>query len=299
MDYEGKDDNNENGMNLEEQDQDREQDDDNNFVEESHIHIDFTDDLKIGSANNSNQLTIVEQQTSSDLNQSIEGTELTMNQSSSFSNLSDFNPYKVQSVRSTSNRGRYKNVFKIYQGQNSSSYNSVAKSLQTPARCSNPIGYNGNLGHNAKLLKHTMERHKYLTQEEQDFYENVGGFLGNGTIDDFDFSCQNKRELVVRVKQACEKHGFPVRLGQVRTENPQKIAFQFICSFRLPRMKRNILQKNNCTFYVRYKQNPNSLYFTLTDYDEVHNHPVRDILQFYISRYQFRLPNYRYGNYQV
>jgi hypothetical protein len=34
--------------------------------------------------------------------------------------------------------------------------------------------------------------------------------------------------------------------------------------------KRAALQ---CKFYVTFKLNQNSLYFTLADYDEVHNHP--------------------------
>eukprot|EP00347_Sterkiella_histriomuscorum_P010081 403338753 len=159
-------------------------------------------------------------------------------------------------------------------------FNLYLKNLQSPQ--------------NWHLMQISHEKHKYLTEDEQHQYEKIGAFKIPGNIDEYDFQCQNKRELVLRAKEISEANGFPIRMGKIDTDKPGKVQFQFVCSYRHKQYTQNMVNKQGCSFFVRYRQNPQSLYFTLADYDEFHNHPVRDIMEYYQQRNQFRPYNYQY-----
>ncbi len=58
----------------------------------------------------------------------------------------------------------------------------------------------------------------------------------------------------------------------------QCYSFQCAClpSSKVAQSKSEII----CPFYLRYKQNTQSKYFTLYDYDEMHNHPMKSFMRF-------------------
>ena len=67
--------------------------------------------------------------------------------------------------------------------------------------------------HNEVNMPKCYEKHKELTDQEKFFYNQVGAFQMQHGISDFDFSCQNRKELALRVREVAMNNGFPVRLG--------------------------------------------------------------------------------------
>jgi hypothetical protein len=61
----------------------------------------------------------------------------------------------------------------------------------------------------------------------------------------------------------------------VKRDGSIKQNFMFNCSFQYQRTDETFLKRQTCCFFLKYKMNPYTRYFTLSEYDEMHNHPIR------------------------
>jgi hypothetical protein len=130
-----------------------------------------------------------------------------------------------------------------------------------------------------KMNRQLVHQHLMNTRSDQEIkqYKEVGGYAVPD-IGVFHFTCQNTKELYLRVTDFANQSGFSLSL-QVYNYLNRKIQLRFFCTYMAPGFESGAHLRGACSFQLRYQQNDNTRLWSLMDFDEMHIHPCNQYLK--------------------